>query len=40
MQRKSLREFFKDIINQWLEDEPFALSAALSYYTLFRSRRS
>jgi membrane protein len=27
--------FLKDILNQWLEDEPFSLAAALSYYTLF-----
>jgi membrane protein len=27
--------FLKDIVNQWLEDEPFSLAAALSYYTLF-----
>ena len=31
----SLRKFFSDIFNQWLEDEPFSLAAALSYYTLF-----
>lgn len=31
----SLRKFFTDIFNQWLEDEPFSLAAALSYYTLF-----
>jgi uncharacterized BrkB/YihY/UPF0761 family membrane protein len=31
----SLRKFFTDIVNQWLEDEPFSLAAALSYYTLF-----
>jgi membrane protein len=35
MERKSFRQFFKEIVNQWIEDEPFALAAALSYYTLF-----
>jgi membrane protein len=27
--------FLKKTINQWIEDEPFTLAAALSYYTLF-----
>ncbi|HET7394129.1 MAG TPA: YihY/virulence factor BrkB family protein [Candidatus Binatia bacterium] len=28
-------EFLKKTISGWIEDEPFALAAALSYYTLF-----
>lgn len=28
-------KFLKDVVNQWIEDEPFQLAAALSYYTLF-----
>jgi membrane protein len=28
-------EFLKKTVNQWIEDEPFSLAAALSYYTLF-----
>jgi membrane protein len=28
-------QFLKKTINEWIEDEPFALAAALSYYTLF-----
>ena len=28
-------QFLKQTINAWIEDEPFALAAALSYYTLF-----
>jgi membrane protein len=28
-------QFLKKTINDWIEDEPFALAAALSYYTLF-----
>jgi membrane protein len=35
MKGKSLWNFLKDIIMQWLEDGPFQLAAALSYYTLF-----
>jgi membrane protein len=35
MKGKSLWNFLKDIATQWLEDEPFQLAAALSYYTLF-----
>ena len=27
--------FLKRTVNQWIEDEPFSLAAALSYYTLF-----
>ena len=35
MQRKSIWEFLKTTINEWIEAEPFQLAAALSYYTLF-----
>ena len=28
-------QFLKKTVNQWIEDEPFSLAAALSYYTLF-----
>jgi membrane protein len=35
MKRKSLWQFVKDIITQWIEDEPFQLASSLSYYTLF-----
>ena len=35
MKQKSLWNFLKDIAMQWLEDGPFQLAAALSYYTLF-----
>jgi membrane protein len=35
MKRKSLWQIFKDASTQWIEDEPFQLAAALSYYTLF-----
>jgi membrane protein len=35
MQRKSIWQFLKTTINEWIEAEPFQLSAALSYYTLF-----
>jgi membrane protein len=35
MQRKSIWQFLKTTINEWLEAEPFQLAAALSYYTLF-----
>jgi membrane protein len=35
MQRKSLWQFLKTTINEWVEAEPFQLAAALSYYTLF-----
>jgi len=35
MKGKSLWNFLKDIATQWLEDGPFQLAAALSYYTLF-----
>jgi membrane protein len=35
MKGKSIWNFLKDIATQWLEDEPFQLAAALSYYTLF-----
>lgn len=35
MKGKSLWNFLKDIAMQWLEDGPFQLAAALSYYTLF-----
>lgn len=35
MQRKSVWQFLKTTINEWIESEPFQLAAALSYYTLF-----
>ena len=35
MKGKSIWNFLKDIATQWLEDGPFQLAAALSYYTLF-----
>jgi membrane protein len=35
MKGKALWNFLKDIATQWLEDGPFQLAAALSYYTLF-----
>jgi membrane protein len=35
MKRKSIWQFLKTIINEWIEAEPFQLAAALSYYTLF-----
>jgi membrane protein len=28
-------QFLKKVISEWIEDEPFSLAAALSYYTLF-----
>lgn len=35
MKPKSLWQFAKDVVVQWIEDQPFPLAAALSYYTLF-----
>ena len=35
MQGKSMWQFLKTTINEWVEAEPFQLAAALSYYTLF-----
>jgi membrane protein len=35
MKLKSLWQFVKDVVVQWMEDQPFPLAAALSYYTLF-----
>ena len=35
MQHKSVWQFLKTTINEWVEAEPFQLAAALSYYTLF-----
>ena len=35
MERKSIWQFLKTTINEWIEAEPFQLAAALSYYTLF-----
>jgi membrane protein len=35
MPRKSIWQFLKTTINEWVEAEPFQLAAALSYYTLF-----
>jgi membrane protein len=34
-QKKSLGQVVKNTITQWIEDQPFQLAAALSYYTLF-----
>jgi membrane protein len=34
-QKKSLGQMAKNTITQWIEDRPFQLAAALSYYTLF-----
>src|SRR5918993_5377500 len=35
MRRKSIWQFLKTTISEWVEAEPFQLAAALSYYTLF-----
>jgi membrane protein len=35
MKLQSLWRFVKDVVVQWIEDQPFPLAAALSYYTLF-----
>jgi membrane protein len=35
MERKPPWQFVKDVVVQWVEDQPFPLAAALSYYTLF-----
>ena len=35
MKARSLWKFLKDSVVQWIEDDPFPLAAALSYYTLF-----
>ena len=35
MKPKSLWQFLKDTVLKWIEDDPFQLAAALSYYTLF-----
>ena len=35
IKRKSLWQFFKDTVLQWIQHDPFQLGAALSYYTLF-----
>ena len=35
MKRKSIWQLLKDTVVQWMEDKPFQLAAALSYYTLF-----
>jgi membrane protein len=35
MQSKSIWQFLKTTVNEWVEAEPFELAAALSYYTLF-----
>lgn len=34
-QKKSFWAMLKDTVMQWIEDDPFQLAAALSYYTLF-----
>jgi membrane protein len=35
LERKDMWDFLKKTIYGWIDDEPFALAAALSYYTLF-----
>jgi membrane protein len=35
MKQRSLWQLTKDTIMQWIDDNPFQLAAALSYYTLF-----
>jgi membrane protein len=35
MKKKSLAQLAKDSATQWVDDQPFQLAAALSYYTLF-----
>ena len=35
MMAKPHWRILKDSVGQWLEDQPFQLAAALSYYTLF-----
>ena len=35
MKQRSAWRFLKDVVAQWIEDQPFQLAAALSYYTLF-----
>src|SRR6185503_11301086 len=35
MKKKTIWQLLKDSVTQWLEDNPFQLAAALSYYTLF-----
>jgi len=35
MKQKSVWNFLKTIFTKWLENDPFRLAAALSYYTLF-----
>jgi membrane protein len=34
-EKRSIWQFGKTTINEWIESEPFELAAALSYYTLF-----
>lgn len=34
-QRKSVWQFLKSTLIQWLEDRPFQLASSLSYYTIF-----
>jgi hypothetical protein len=35
MKRQPLWQFLKTVVTQWLEDEPFQLATAPSYYTPF-----
>lgn len=35
LQRKSVWQFLKSTVIQWLEDRPFQLASSLSYYTIF-----
>jgi membrane protein len=33
--QRSVWQFFKDVVSQWIEDQPFQLASSLSYYALF-----
>jgi membrane protein len=35
MKRRAVWQFSKDVVYQWVEDQPFQLASSLSYYTLF-----
>ena len=35
MKLRSIWQFFRRVVVQWINNEPFELAAALSYYTLF-----
>jgi membrane protein len=34
-EQRSVWRFLKDVVSQWIEDQPFQLASSLSYYTLF-----